>query len=153
SVERPGSYRLEVEGAASPAFRIGTDVYASLPASVIAFFRVQRCGNTAPAGHAPCHLDDAVGPGGAGNAAGGWHDAGDHLNFLEPASYSALVLLYAADRYPGAFPAVGAGVPAPAQEARVGVDWLLKMFSKESGGLYQVGDAREHDFWVLPERE
>src|SRR5207245_1805882 len=48
SFSRPGLYRLKLAGGVfSPAFRIGPRLYRDLPQMILAFFRVQRCGNTA----------------------------------------------------------------------------------------------------------
>src|SRR5262249_26309971 len=86
------------------------------------------------------------------DAAGGWHDAGDTLKFVETTSYAALLLLYAADRYPGAFEAGGSRLLPPVGEAGVGLGLLLKMFAR-SPVCFQVGSEQEHDFWCMPEQE
>src|SRR5205823_5883934 len=81
-VTQPGIYHLEVAGNRSPSFRIDAAAFGGLPELALAFFRVQRCGDTHPDGHAPCHLDDGRLPDGTLlDASGGWHDAGDTLKF------------------------------------------------------------------------
>src|SRR5437667_253235 len=84
------------------------------------------------------------------DGAAGRHDAGDTLKFVETTSYTALLLLYAADRYPAAFPGPPAHPSEPVQEARVGLEWLLKTAARPEGPCCQVGDEREHDLWSLP---
>ena len=44
---------------------------------------------------------------------------------------------------------MGDGLSAPVREARIGLEWLLKMAARPGGGAYQVGDQREHNLWVL----
>ncbi len=149
----PGTYTLHLGPQTSPPFQIAADVYAPLLPLSLRFFRVQRCGNTAPAGHLACHLNDGIvanGPrqGEHIDASGGWHDAGDYLKFVLTTGYSLDVMLSAYHHHPEAF--------APAQtefleEMQIGLAWLLKMWDPAQQTLYtQVGDARDHDAWRLP---
>jgi endoglucanase len=154
---RPGSYRLELTGAVlSPPFRIGARIYDDLPQRVLAFFRVQRCGNTAPLGHAPCHLKDALAGSGPDTGqeidlAGGWHDAGDYLKFSTTISYVTLELLECADRFPRAVARDARGRSPLLEEAKVGVQWLLKLQPGPDGFYYQVGSQNDHEEWRRPE--
>jgi endoglucanase len=156
---QPGAYTLQLEGGpSSPPFSIGAGLYRHVPELILSFFRVQRCGSTAPLGHAPCHLTDAQagdGPG-AGKSvdlAGGWHDAGDYLKFATTISYATLLLLECANRYPQAVPRTADGASPLLQEARVGVQWLLKLQPRPDGFYYQVGSEAEHDRWDRPEAD
>jgi endoglucanase len=156
-LSRPGTYRLRLEGGpASPLFRIGEAVYRPLPGLILQFFRVQRCGDTEPLGHASCHRTDArAGPGPDAGASldlsGGWHDAGDYLKFATTISYATLLLLESAERYPGAFPPASRSRSTLLGEARLGVEWLLKLRPTPDGFYYQVGAEGEHEYWGRPE--
>jgi hypothetical protein len=153
----PGVYRLRLaSGIASPPFRIGPHLYRDLPQLILAFFRVQRCGATQPLGHGPCHLKDAIagsGPetGHPVDLSGGWHDAGDYIKFTATISYTTLLLLECADHFPHAVPPDPRGRSPLLQEARVGVEWLLRLHASDDGFYYQVGTEDDHDEWRRPE--
>ena len=86
------------------------DVYRRVIPTSLQFFRVQRCGNSNPAAHGPCHLNKSVIVGGQRDGqtidvSGGWHDAGDYIKFLGQTSASTWFLLsayaHAPDRFSG----------------------------------------------------
>jgi endoglucanase len=157
--EQAGAYTIQLAGGvSSPSFSIGAGLYRHLPELILTFFRVQRCGRTGPLGHAPCHLSDAQATGGPDGGrtvdlTGGWHDAGDYLKFATTISYATLLLLECANRYPHAVPRTPAGASPLLQEARVGVQWLLKLQPRPDGFYYQVGSEAEHDRWERPEAD
>jgi hypothetical protein len=153
-----GRYRLQVGSEPSPAFTIGTSVYADAISPTLQFFRVQRCGDTAPVMHDVCHLKDGIASGGPASgttvdATGGWHDAGDYLKFAITTGASTNLMLTAYQRHPAAFAdADHNDVPDVLDEARVGLDWMLKLWDPTNGVLYyQVGDESDHDTWRMPE--
>jgi endoglucanase len=156
ALRAPGVYRVALDDAVSPPFTIGQGSYSRLIATSLQFFRVQRCGDTNPTLHGKCHLTDGVASGGPADGkrvdvAGGWHDAGDYLKFLITHGYATVLLLSAYQRHPAAF-AGDARVPAVLEEARVGLDWMVKLWDPGRQVLYfQVGDARDHDVWRMPE--
>ncbi len=156
SVREPGSYRLVVEDAASPAFAVGSDRYRDLLGLTLQFFRVQRCGDANALLHGPCHLTDGTADGGGRDgqrvdATGGWHDAGDYIKFLITQGASTALLLEAFDRHKDAFRGAEA-TPPVLDEARVGVDWIAKLWDDDTKTLYyQVGDGHDHNEWRLPE--
>jgi endoglucanase len=160
ALSAPGVYRVTVGGETSPPFTVGANAYAGLVATSLRFFEVQRCGDTNPAGHGVCHLKDGVASGGradgeALDATGGWHDAGDYLKFLQTHGYVTVMLLAAYDRHPEAFAsasALGGGMPSVIAEARIGLDWIAKLWDPSRKILYyQLGDGSDHDEWRLPE--
>ena len=159
---RPGRYRLRLsDGHLSAPFSVGADVYERLVPLVLNYFDIQKCGRQRSEYRGSCHLDDGriVGGPRAGqhlDASGGWHDAGDYLKFVETTSYVAAVLLYAYDRFPLRFDrslvrAAAGSLPLPLAQAKVGLDWLLKMHPRPDEFYYQVGDDTDHDSWRLPE--
>ncbi len=155
-----GSYVVRVGNFVSPAFNVGTEPYADLLASSLRFFRVQRCGDTEPSLHGICHLKDGRvkdGPatGAVIDVAGGWHDAGDYLKFLINSGFTTMVLLAAYEQNPVAFVDGDKNrVPDILDEARIGVDWVNKLWDPHHGTLYyQVGDESDHDRWRMPEQD
>lgn len=156
-----GLYRLKMpDGTVSHPFAIGAlSEYRQALSSVLAFYRSQRCGDTQPFLHAPCHLNDAKA---AIDASGGWHDAGDYIKYMITASFTAVELITAADYaisygFGNAMPDLAPenGVPDLIEEARIGLEWILKMTSRASAGdyFYQVGGAEDHDHWRMPETD
>lgn len=163
SLSDPGTYHLSIGGSVSPDFTIGANVYSTLLAPTLEFFRVQRCGNTDPLLHGSCHLSDGVAKGGAKsgklhNASGGWHDAGDYLKFLITAGFSTNIILVSYVRQSEVLDAIDDnvnGIPDVLDEARTGLDWILKLWdSKRKILYYQVGDASDHAMgWRMPEAD
>lgn len=160
-LRRGGRYRVRLaDGVLSPAFTIGSRVYADLFPLMQRFFAVQQCGVQTSPHRKPCHLDDGIIRGGPRDgqpfdAAGGWHDAGDYLKFVETTSYAVALMLFACDLQPQlAAPPTGAAALSPLLlQAKVGMDWLLKMHPTPQEFYYQVGDKSDHDRWRLPETD
>lgn len=157
-LKSPGKYRLLLDTWTSSAFSVGPGVYAGVTGLTLQFFRVQRCGDTGPSLHGPCHLQDGTARGGPVdgalvNAPGGWHDAGDYLKFMITTGTAAVLMLTAYQRHPEVFATIpGQGLPPVLAEAKIGLDWMLKMWDPVRQALYyQVGDATDHEGWRLPE--
>jgi len=104
----------------------------------VRFYGAERCGDNHnwtlvdnPAGHS-CHMRDGESVG--LDLTGGWHDAGDHVKVTLTIAYAAYILLKAYDAYPSAFqdyddPSYSGrpnGIPDVLDEARFGLDWLVK---------------------------
>jgi len=97
------------------------------------------------------------------NMEGGWHDAGGcYMKFTQTTTYTAAMLLFIYDYYGSAkFPDVGDqkggpanGVPDILDEARWGLEWLLKMYVASEGRyFYQVGNEGDYDVWRIPEQD
>src|SRR5688500_17368427 len=87
SVKKPGKYVVQAGGSKSFPFEIRPTVYSPLPDQLLGFMHQQRCGYN-PYVDAVCHSFDgrtAYGPMTNGtymNCVGGWHDAGDQLQYL-----------------------------------------------------------------------
>ena len=151
AVVTPGRYRLRLEGLQSPVFTISPNAYAGLSRLPLAFFPAQRCGATEPYGHRPCHLHDAplsTTPTITRDVTGGWHDAGDYIKFTLTTGYATTLLLLAYRDHPHLFADGGL-----LKEAKVGLDWLEKMWDPAVPMLYaQVGSEQDHEQgWRLPE--
>jgi hypothetical protein len=158
ALSTPGIYRLRLaDGTHSPPFTIAERAYNGLADLSRRFFAVQRSGNTQPDGHAPSHLNDAplsTDPSQHRDVTGGWYDAGDYLKFTLTTAYATLFQLLAYRDTPYAFQDFDpGGVPLILREARIGLNWLEKMWDPDAPMLYvQVGSAADHNQgWRLPE--
>ncbi len=158
---KQGYYRLRVGEVSSPPFAIDLRAYHDLPDSLLRFFEVQRCGSTAPLLHQPCHLKDVtqmVGSQGTTlglDLTGGWHDAGDYIKFEITTAYSAYLLLLTAELFPDLWEdSYHEGKPNLLSEAKVGLDWLMKMHPSPNRLLTQVQDTSDHRVgWRMPEND
>ncbi len=163
SLKSTGKYFARIRLSNSPEFRIGENFYNPLVDSLLLFFKVQRCGNTQPYLHQACHLFDATNliiDGRKFNkqidVTGGWHDAGDFTKFLNTTAYSTYTLLFAYLFDPIKFrnDVDANGIPDILDEARIGLDWLLKVNYEKFKLVTQIQDLRDHSQgWRLPERD
>lgn len=142
---------------------VSTDAYGRLASELLEFLRQQRCGDNPFLGVA-CHARDgrtAYGPRPAGSyvdVRGGWHDAGDQLKYLLTASNATAQLLLAhrlaPELFPDAFDEGGRpgsnGRPDVLDEARWGLDWMLRLHPSPAELYHQVADDRDHIGWKLP---
>lgn len=166
---KPGRYRLEAGGAVSPAFRISEDVYKGAADFCLRYMRQQRCGFN-PFLKDSCHsyggyslygvkagLPDST------HVAiwGGWHDASDYLQYVTTSANATYHLLMAYRDYPKVFGDEKAangldgsnGVADVLDEARWGLDWLLKMHPRDDWMFNQVADDRDHMGMRLPKQD
>jgi hypothetical protein len=166
-----GRYVISFNNSQSTQFEIGPAVYQSLPDLSLEFMRQQRCGYN-PWVEAVCHSFDgrtAYGPLPAGtyvNASGGWHDAGDLLKYLLTSSNATAQLLLGYELTPASsrsrvfkdrMNAWGQpranGIPDVLDEARWGLDWMLRLHPEPAQLYHQVADDRDHRGWRLPQNE
>lgn len=156
-----GTFVIESGEARSNNFRVGENLYAKVVDSLLLFFKVQRCGPTNPHLHQVCHLFDSpnvVGDPAAGkvDVTGGWHDAGDFTKFLNTTAFSTYMLLFAYEFNPKKveFDKNGDGAPDILEEARVGLDLLLRMNYQPGKLVIQVQDRRDQTVgWRMPEND
>jgi len=156
-----GVYHIDVENKRYFTFRISKDIYAGITDSLLLFLKVQRCGPTNPLLHEPCHLFDSpkvIGDKSEGgiDVTGGWHDAGDYIKFINSTAYTTYLLLfsYEFEKSKFEFDHDKNGAPDILEEARVGIDWLLRACYKKDKFVTQVQDARDHtQSWRLPEND
>jgi len=161
-----GRYYLEVEGARSPEFRIGHDVYAGAADFALRYMRQQRTYFN-PFLQDSCHTHDGFTLYGekAGlpdstriDVAGGWHDASDYLQYSTTSANATYHLLAAYRDFPDVFTDTkqangleGAnGLPDVLDEAKWGLDWLLKMHPEPRLLFNQIADDRDHAGMRMP---
>ncbi len=164
-VKREGKYFLRCGNAVSLPFAIGEKVYASLPDELLEFMREQRCGYNPWLG-TNCHtLDGRTAYGLLTNgtpldATGGWHDAGDLLKYLLTSGNATAQMLLAyelnlhstnlTDHTDALGNAATNGLADILDEARWGLDWMLKLHPAPEQLYHQVADDRDHAGWRLP---
>lgn len=160
-VKTPGTYYIEIDGEKSIPFNVNQNLYNSVVDSLMLFFRMQRCGPTNPFMHEVCHLYDVykiVGDHSAATAdvTGGWHDAGDYIKFLGNSAYTTYMLMfsYEFDKAKFSFDNNHNGAPDVLEEAKVGLDWLLRCNYSKYKLITQVQDLSDHSVgWRLPEKD
>ena len=164
ALRMPGQYTVALTSASARIrLTVVDDPLHGWPDGLLEFLRQQRCGYN-PFLDAVCHPFDgrtAYGPLPAGSyvdARGGWHDAGDQLKYLLTASNATAQLLLAFRMNPAAFadrvddlgrPRPN-GMPDVLDEARWGLDWMLKLHPAPDQLYHQVADDRDHIGWKLP---
>lgn len=166
SLRQTGRFFIQIGATQSKQFEIGESNYAGVSDQLLEFMRQQRCGYN-PWLDAVCHSFDgrtAYGPQRAGtyvDARGGWHDAGDLLKYLLTSSNATAQMLLAyqftpanfQDRY-NSFGQPGANFIADVlDEARWGLDWMLRLHPAPDHLYHQVADDRDHRGWRLPQNE
>ncbi len=166
--EGPGRFYLEGRrsGVRSQSFTISGNAYDLQQEKLLGFMRQQRCGYN-PFLDMVCHRRDgrsAFGPVPDStfvDVSGGWHDAGDQLKYLITGSYATAHMLLAYELYPDRFGdlynALGQpganGIPDVLDEARWGLDWILKMHPAPGQLIHQVADDRDHRGWKMPDQD
>jgi endoglucanase len=163
SVVQPGKYHLEAAGAISPTFTISSSAYNGTADYILQYMRQQRCGFN-PFLMDSCHtadgiiVDHPVKSGKWTDATGGWHDASDYLQYTLTSANAVYQMLFAFQANPGVykdlFMANGSkgsnGIPDILDEARWGLDWLIKMNPSRNEMYYQIADDRDHRGYRLP---
>lgn len=159
----PGAYYLRAGNAQSPVFRIVADVYNGAADFCLRYLRQQRCGFN-PFLKDSCHTRDGYtlyGPMPDStyiDAVGGWHDASDYLQYSTTSANTAYHLLAAYRDFPAVFSdhhdangLTGSNNVADVlDEAKWGLDWLLKMHPKEDWLFNQIADDRDHRGMRIP---
>lgn len=158
-----GEYRIRAGALTSPVVRIHRDAYAGAVDTLLLYLRQQRSGYN-PVLHDSVHahtdaiLVDGTGAGTFIPVAGGWADAADYLQYVTTSANATYLMLMAQRDFPSAFADVvdgsgrpgGNGMGDGLDEARHGLEWLVRMFPGDSLLLNQIGDDRDHAFPDLP---
>ncbi|HVH66891.1 MAG TPA: glycoside hydrolase family 9 protein [Gemmatimonadales bacterium] len=163
-VRQPGTYRVVAGGAISLPVRIAADAYRGASDSLLAYLREQRSGYN-PVFRDSVHqhtdgilVDHPTRSGQFIPVSGGWADASDYLQYGTTTAHATTMLLLAYRDHPGTFadrfqasglPGAN-GIPDVLDEARWGLEWLLKMYPQDDLLLNQLGDDRDHTFWDVP---
>ena len=162
ALKKAGRYRIVAGGAQSPIVRIGRDVYAGAADTLLYYMREQRSGWN-PVFRDSVHTHDGiiVDSPRAGQfipVSGGWADASDYLQYVTTSANATYVMLMAYRDHPRAFADDFAANGLPGangqadvlDEARHGLEWLLRMFPSDSEMYNQLADDRDHMYFDLP---
>jgi len=169
SYKKPGKYYLHAGKTRSPEFEIGDDVYKGAADFCLRYMRQQRSGFN-PFLKDSCHTHDGYVLYGekAGikdsthiDVTGGWHDASDYLQYSTTSANATYHLLAAYRDFPNVFTdeklANGLdgknGMADVLDEAKWGLDWLLKMHPKDDWMFNQLGDDRDHMGMRIPKED
>lgn len=161
-----GKYFLQAGDAVSPEFVISEDVYKGAADFCLRYMRQQRSGFN-PFLKDSCHTHDGYtmyGPMPDSthiDVSGGWHDASDYLQYAATSANATYHLLAAYRDFPAVFgdrhQANGlAGYNGRADvldEAKWGLDWLLKMHPQKDWMFNQLGDDRDHAGMRIPKED
>lgn len=162
-LEVQGAFFVECNGIKSPSFRINNDVYNGSADFLLNYMRQQRCGYN-PFLKDSCHTHDGyiiyhptldstfI------NVVGGWHDASDYLQYVTTSANATYQMLFAYLQNPDVFGdnydkdgnKKANGIPDILDEAKWGIDWLLKMNPGKDVMFNQIADDRDHQGFRLP---
>ncbi|MDQ6755520.1 MAG: glycoside hydrolase family 9 protein, partial [Bacteroidota bacterium] len=169
SYKKPGVYFLKAGNAVSPVFKIDKDVYKGSANFCLQYMRQQRSGFN-PFLKDSCHTHDGYTLYGeqAGlkdsthiDVSGGWHDASDYLQYSSTSANATYHLLMAYRDFKNVFTdeklANGLdgknGIADVLDEAKWGLDWLLKMHPREDWMFNQIADDRDHQGMRIPKED
>jgi len=151
---KEGEYFIQIGNSKSYNFQINDSIYNGVAESLLDFFKLQRCGYTNPVGHNVCHIADATKLITVNDTlnrkidvTGGWHDAGDYVKFLNTTAFSTYMLLFSYEYDPVkfGFDSNKNNTPDILEEAKVGLDWMLRCNYDKFNLITQVQDLRDHD--------
>jgi peptidoglycan/xylan/chitin deacetylase (PgdA/CDA1 family) len=166
SFNKNGKYFIRVDTIVSPAFAINDKVYDGAADFCLRYMRQQRSGFN-PFLKDSCHTHDGytlyapVPDSTHINVVGGWHDASDYLQYSTTSANATYHLLAACRDFPNVFTdekqANGLdgknNIPDILDEAKWGLDWLLKMHPKDDWLFNQIGDDRDHRGMRIPKED
>ena len=169
ALQDTGSFFIQVGEVKSPHFRVAADVYKGAADFVLRYMRQQRTLFN-PFLKDSCHTHDGftlyagkVGIADSSHidAGGGWHDASDYLQYATTSANATFHLLAAYRDFPKVFAdqkqANGLdgknGRADVLDEAKWGLDWLLKMHPKANQMYNQIADDRDHASMRMPKED
>lgn len=162
---KEGTYYIRAGGVASPIFKISNSAYNGTADFVMQYMRQQRSKYN-PFLKDSCHTSDGFivyHPNPKKDStrldvAGGWHDASDYLQYLPTSANATFQMLFAYMKHPQSFEdrydtrghKGGNGIPDILDEAKWGLDWLVKMNPAKGEYYNQIADDRDHRGMRLP---
>ena len=169
SFTKPGKYYLQVGKIKSASFDINNNVYKGTADFCLQYMRQQRSGFN-PFLKDSCHTHDGYTKYASSlgikdstyiDVTGGWHDASDYLQYSSTSANATYHLLMAYRDFPSVFAdrystngLLGSNKRADIlDEAKWGLDWLVKMHPSPSLLFNQLGDDRDHRGMRIPKED
>jgi hypothetical protein len=163
SLRTSGRFTIEADPVAPATIRIGDDVYRGTADSLLAYMRQQRSlfnplFRDSVHHHTDAVLVDHTEAGAFMPVAGGWADAADYLQYVTTSAHATFVMLAAHRDHPASFidaydaqGLTGAnGTLDVLDEARWGLEWLVRMHPRDDLILNQIADDRDHMHGDMP---
>src|SRR5690606_30850077 len=161
-----GQYEVIHAGQTAVSITVKNQPYGPHLTDLLSFMRQQRCGYN-PYFGVVCHQQDGklfYGPVPDStfyDFSGGWHDAGDQLKYLITGSNATARLLISYEVSPDSFEdrvdVLGHpnqnGIPDILDEAKWGLDWILKLHPQKDWLIHQIADDRDHKGFKLPDAD
>jgi endoglucanase len=162
ALRREGRYTIEAGSAAPVSVRVSATAFDGGADTALYYMRQQRSGWN-PLFRDSVHRYDGNVIDDSGHAvkrvfvSGGWADASDYLQYVTTSATATYMLLAAYRDNPRAFAdgfdargVPGAnGIPDVLDEARHGLDWLLRMYPGGEEMYNQLADDRDHTYFDL----
>ncbi|MEY4935544.1 MAG: hypothetical protein RIS64_1903 [Bacteroidota bacterium] len=164
-LRQSGQYFVRVGKTRSLIFRINDTVWNGTSNFLLQYMRQQRCGNN-PFFKTKCHKhgcfavgnEDPLRDGTGVDIWGGWHNESDYLQYVTTAANAVTQLLFAYQQNPNAFKDEfdAEGNPKPNKipdildEAKWGLDWLVRMNPNPAEMYHQIADDRGLNTTQLP---
>lgn len=165
ALREPGRYRFVTADAAPAEIRVADGLLRPLLPRPLRHLRAMRSGSEETVIRRLSHPGDAravvhVPDGDPANgkwkpaipartvdALGGWYDAGDQIKFTLTIAYTTYHLLFAYERQPALFEKVlsRSDLPDVLDEARHGLEYLVKLFPDDDTFVIQVGNEQDHE--------
>ncbi len=166
ALKKKGKYILRAGNAESPQFSVNDEVYNGTADFCLRYMRQQRSGFN-PFLKDSCHTYDGytlyapVPDSTYIDVVGGWHDASDYLQYSTTSANATYHLLAAYRDFPKVFADTKQAngldgknnIPDVLDEAKWGIDWLLKMHPKDDWMFNQLGDDRDHRGMRIPKQD
>jgi hypothetical protein len=174
-LNKEGTYKLELDSGISVSFKIHKEPYAFIIPGIIRFLRAARSGTPDTLFHEASHLGDSKAilyrpkegepesglwekvPGDRTvDMLGGWYDAGDYIKFTLTTAYTTYFLLRSYEINPTLFTKKysRSQLIDILDEAKFGLDYLVKTFPAEDVFIIQVSGREDHESgWRLPEKD
>lgn len=164
--DKPGRYFLRAGNTTSPAFAINKEVYKGTADFCLRYMRQQRTLFN-PFLKDSCHTRDGYSLYGPMpdstyvNVGGGWHDASDYLQYSTTSANATWHLLAAYQQFGHVFTDTKKAngldgknnIPDILDEAKWGIDWLMKMNPSDHIMFNQIGDDRDHMKMRIPKED
>lgn len=160
--KRQGDVLIVARSIVSPVVHVSRSTYRGAADTLLAYMREQRSGWN-PLFRDSVHRNDGIvvdhaRAGEIIKASGGWADAADYLQYVSTSAYATFIMLMAQRDHPRAVSDrfLANGLPGSngqsdmLDEARHGLEWLLRMFPSRDLMFNQLADDRDHSFWDLP---